>query len=223
MNLALLQLGDSALPIGGYSHSWGLEAAVANGLVTNAPTLESWARRWLRYSAPSEGVVAAATCRAATVADWPRIWYANEMLAASLTPPTLRAASRDMGEHLLELAEAWPWAAETAAALRGVATEAPWHHAPVFGALASAGGASPADAALIYLHQAALGVVASGVKAVPIGHSHGQQILARLHGELYALADEMAVRPMEDAGAFCPAYGVVCDVQNRLYTRLFRS
>jgi urease accessory protein len=73
------------------------------------------------------------------------------------------------------------------------------------------------------LHQAALGVVVGGVKAVPIGHSHGQQILARLHGELYALAEEMAVRSPEDAGAFCPAYEVLCYEQSRLYTGLFRS
>jgi urease accessory protein len=224
MNLALLQLGDSALPIGGYSHSWGLEAAVTRGLVSDAPTLERWARCWLRYAAaPAEGVVVAAACRAATVDDWPQVRSANELLAASLTPPTLRAASCNMGEHLLTLAEAWPWAAETAAALRRIEAESPWHHAPVFGALAAAGGASSQDAVLIYLHQAALGVVGAGVKAVPIGHSHGQQILARLHDELYALAEEMAVRPLEDAGAFCPAYEVLCHEQSCLYTRLFRS
>jgi urease accessory protein len=224
MNLALLQLGDSALPIGGYSHSWGLEAAIANGLVSDAATLESWARRWLRYSAaPSEGVVVAAACRAATEGDWPQVRYANELLAAGLTPPTLRAASCNMGEHLLALAEAWPWAAETAAAIRRITAEEPWHHAPVFGALAAAGGVSCEDAMLIYLHQAALGVVGAGVKAVPIGHSHGQQILARLHDELYGLAGEMADRPLEDAGAFCPAYEVLCHEQSRLYTRLFRS
>jgi urease accessory protein UreF len=33
MNPRLLQLGDSALPIGGYRHSWGREAAVERGVV----------------------------------------------------------------------------------------------------------------------------------------------------------------------------------------------
>ncbi len=47
MNLRLLQLGDSALPIGGYSHSWGLEAAVEAGAVHDALTLERWTHQWL--------------------------------------------------------------------------------------------------------------------------------------------------------------------------------
>ena len=37
MNLSLLQLGDSALPIGGYSQSWGLEAAIDRGLTPDSP------------------------------------------------------------------------------------------------------------------------------------------------------------------------------------------
>src|SRR3982074_2827572 len=49
MNLALLQLCDSALPIGGYSHSWGLEAAIARGRVRDPSGLESWTRSWLRH------------------------------------------------------------------------------------------------------------------------------------------------------------------------------
>ena len=40
MNLGLLRLADSALPIGGYTHSWGLEAAIARGPVHDPETLE---------------------------------------------------------------------------------------------------------------------------------------------------------------------------------------
>ena len=135
MKLALLQLSDSALPIGGYSHSWGVEAAVWRGQVSDAPTLERWVRCWLRYAAgPFEGVVVGAACRAATAGDWPEVSRANELLAVSLTPPTLRVASGEMGEHLLALAEAWPWAGGCGrTSLRNVADAgAGWHHAAVF-------------------------------------------------------------------------------------------
>src|SRR3954465_7571463 len=113
MNLRLLQLGDSALPIGGYSHSWGLEAAVARGLVVDPPTLEGWLLSWLQNATgPCEGVIVAAVARALAKGEWGVAAEANELLIASLAPPTLRLASRDMGEHLLHLAEAWPWAGE---------------------------------------------------------------------------------------------------------------
>jgi urease accessory protein len=119
MDLRLLQLGDSALPIGGYSHSWGLEAAVDRRLVADAASLEQWIRLWLRHSlGPCEGIVVGATCRAARQQDWKIVKQANDLLWSSLAPPTLRHASRDMGEQLLCLAEFWPWAADSVAALR---------------------------------------------------------------------------------------------------------
>ena len=69
----------------------------------------------------------------------------------------------------------------------------------------------------------ALGCIGAGVRAIPIGHTHGQQILARLHGEIEALAEEFAQREPETAGSFCPAYEVLCHAQANLYTRIFRS
>ena len=228
MNLRLLQLGDSALPIGGFSHSWGLEAAIDRGLVRDPATLERWARRWLCHTvAPCEGVVVAACCRATDAGDWPNVQQANRLLWATLMPSTIRHASRDMGEQLLALAEPWPWAGEAVRTLRTLAADhgpaEQWHHAVAFATLASAAGAGPHDALLVYLHQAALGVIGAGVRVVPIGHTHGQQILARLHDDLNDLARSAAGRDLDTAGSFCPAYEILCDAQQRLYTRLFRS
>lgn len=220
MNLKLLQLGDSALPVGGYSHSWGLEAAVERGTVRDAADLERWARHWLRDAfVPLEGVIVAAVCRAVHAADWPTVHEANELLAASLTPPTLRHASADMGEQLTALADCWPWA--PADALRRIPT--PRHHAVVFGVLAAAAGTAPGEALKVFLHQAALGLIGAGVRSIPIGHTHGQQVLARLHEELLELADRVQARDLATVGASCPAYEVLCDEQSQLYTRIFRS
>jgi urease accessory protein len=228
MELRLLQLADSALPIGGYSHSWGLEAAIDRGLVRDAEGLERWTRLWLGHVvAPFEGVVVAAVAGAVLRDDWSVVGQANELVAAGLAAPTLRQASRDMGEQLLALAEGWPWAAAQAGALRRLAATVPgswaWHHAPVFGTLCATTGAGPANAVAVYLHQSALGCIGAGVRAVPVGHSHGQQVLARLHPDIAALAAHYTGQDLETAGSFAPAYEVLCHAQSRLYTRLFRS
>ena len=215
VTLRLLQLGDSALPISGYTHSWGLEAALARGIVRDAESLENWTRAWLRHAVgPLEAVAVAAVCRSPT--DAPQ---ANTLLAASLPVPTLRAASREMGEQLMHLASTWAWSADAVA--RFPATG--WQHAASFGLLAAVAGASPHDAALVFLHQSALGMIAAGLRGAPIGHTHGQQVLAYLHADIEALAGTAAGRTLEEMGGGGPFHEVLCDEQSRLYTRLFRS
>lgn len=228
MNLSLLQLSDSALPIGGYTHSWGLEAAIARRLVHDAATLESWARNWLaRALGPLEGVVAASACRAAAADDWTEVDRANAILTASIGPPSIRAASLEMGEQLLSLASTWAWSRVgvgrfEAAAPRGRDWRR-WNHAAIFGMLGAIAGGSPEETLRAYLHQAVVGFVGAGVRAIPVGHTHGQQILAYLHEAIIDLATGLAERPIETAGAGCPFYEVLCDEQTRLYARLFRS
>jgi len=237
MNLSLLQLGDSALPIGGYSHSWGLEAAIERGLVRDAAAQELWVRNWLHHAlGPCEGMVVAAACRAARAEDTAMAIEANELLNASITPATLRNASLEMGQQLFALAEGWPWAASAARSSSKVGNwsllalwaveglkSGPWHHAVVFGTLAAAAGATPREAVVVYLHQAAMGAISAGVRVIPLGHTQGQQVLARLHEDIGQFADELCERDLEAAGSFCPAYEVLCHAQTQLYTRLFRS
>ncbi len=249
VNLRLLQLGDSALPVGGYTHSWGLETAIVRGLVNDAGSLECWTRSWLRFSlAPLEGVVVGAACRAAADRRWRDVFDANQCLNASLAPPTLRNASREMGEQLLELGKTWEWsrrqiseiaspAADNGRARKGsrkpaaphesadgrAAADACWHYAVAFGVLAAIAGASSDDALGVFLHQAVLSMIAAGVRGIPVGHTHAQQILAYLNDDLEEMTRSSADRELQSAGSGCPYYEVLCYEQPRLYTRLFRS
>jgi urease accessory protein len=228
MNLRLLQISDSALPIGGYTHSWGLESAIARGLVRDAESLERFVRGWLWHAlSPLEGVMVAACRRAAAGRDWPTVARANAMLTASIAPPTIRAASREMGEQLLSLASTWTWSREGIAAFEAGTPSGRewrrWNHPVVFGLLGAIAGGSEVETLQAYLHQAVVGMIAAGVRAIPVGHTHGQQMIAYLHEEIMHLAETFALRPLDAAGSGSPFYEVLCDEQTRLYSRLFRS
>jgi urease accessory protein len=223
MNLRLLQIADSALPISSYTHSWGLEAAIARRLVHDPESLERWTRRWLQSSlGPLEGVLVASGCRAGT---WPELAALNRLAEVSIMPPSTRRASREMGEQLIALASTWPWCAPGLRQFERPADDVAdgWHHAVAFGLIGALAGAEPLEVLTAYLHQAALGMIGAGVRAIPVGHTHGQQVLAYLQDDIGELARLLVGRDLETAGAGCPYYEILCDEQTRLYARMFRS
>jgi len=226
MNLRLLQIADSGLPISGYTHSWGLEAAIGRGLVHDPESLERWTLQWLKGSlGPLEGVLVASSHRAARDARADDLQKMNRMLEVSIVPPSIRVASREMGDQLLNLGATWVWSAEGLSRIPRGADERfhGWHHAIAFGLMGALTGGEPEDTLTVYLHQATLGMILAGVRSIPVGHTHSQQILAYLHEEIRALTGELVDRATETAGAGAPFYEILCDEQTRLYSRVFRS
>jgi urease accessory protein len=130
-----------------------------------------------------------------------------------------------MGEQLLGLGATWGWSAGgvTELARGGAPGLAGWHHPIAFGMLGALSGANPRDVLTAYLHQSAVAMIGAGVRAIPVGHTHGQQILAYLHADIARLCDEIHDREPETAGAGCPFYEILCDEQTRLYARMYRS
>ena len=221
--LKVVQLCDSALPIGAYSHSWGLEAAIGRGSIGGPAELETWTRAWLEHAvAPADGLLVAHATRADKADDWDALLELNDLLTANKTAPTLRLASTRQGDALLGLASGWPWSSLRAASIRS-ASAGPWHHAVIFGALAARAGLTAVEATALYLQNAAAGLVAAAVRAVPIGHTHGQQVLARLHPAIVALAGRWADAPLDCFGGLSPAYEVLAHAQTQLYARIFQS
>ncbi len=194
----------------------------------DAPSLENWARHWLTHViGPLEGVLVGVVCRAWTGNDLAAIVRADEILSASLAPPSIRAASHEMGEQLLSLGSSWVWSATAVDRFqRSVGRDnggPKWNHAIAFGLLGAVAGASSLETLMSYLHQTIMGIIGAGVRALPVGHTHGQQILAYLHDDVGRLAIDFDGRDLETAGSGSPFYEVLCDEQTQLYSRLFRS
>lgn len=226
MNLRLLQIADSALPISGYTHSWGLEAAMARGIVRDPETLERWTRHWLKSSlGPLEGMLALLGCRAGSAGTAAEVRSLNHLAEVSIVPPSTRRASREMGEQLIRLGSTWNWSAEGLEPYAQAQLEAAesWHHCMAFGLMGALAGGEPGEVVTAFLHQSALGMISSGVRAIPVGHTHGQQVLTYIQDDIQTLAAELIVRDPSTIGAGCPFYEILCDEQTRLYARMFRS
>lgn len=214
--LTLLQMSDSALPIGGYSNSWGFETWVQNETLTTAADVEQAIGALLVSStAPSDGVACSLAHRFAVAEDLQALIRLNEYLTAGRWCPEPLAASLNMGERLKQLALNTGWA-ETLPELK-------MHHSVVFGWLSGKIGISAQEAVAAYLYSSVTGLVSACVRLVPLGHTDGQRILTAMRAVIGQLVPTCLEKEIEDLGGFAPLNEWAAKQHETLYSRLFQS
>ena len=219
--LQLIWLASPALPVGGFSYSEGLEAAVEWGGINHEDSAADWLSAQLQLSlARSDLPVIAAALTAWRAADLARIRELNDWLLQTRETSEMRQQTEQMGKSLLE----WLRNHEGADAARIAACAALPPTYPVAFALAAAPtAASVRDCLLAYAFGWAENMMQAALKSVPLGQSAGQRLLARLSREIPPAVEAALVMPDAERQAFSPMLAILSARHETQYSRLFRS
>ncbi|MEJ7929313.1 urease accessory UreF family protein [Ramlibacter sp. AN1015] len=217
--LQLIWLASPALPVGGFSYSEGLEAAVDAGLVRDEGTACAWLADQLHLTlARSDLAVVAQAVAAWRGDDTLRIGELDAWVLRTRESAEMRLQAEQMGRSLVE----WLKTVQPAAATRAVAL-GPLTYPVAFALAASAGAASTRHVVLAFAFAWAENMTQAAIKSVPLGQSAGQRILARLAAEAPAATDRAMALGDGERQAFSPMLAILSARHEHQYSRLFRS
>ena len=219
--LRLLQLASPALPVGGFSYSEGIEAAVAHQWVHDEATAQSWLIDHLHLvQSRSELPVMAQAIPAWQQHDAAQLKHLNNWVMQTRETFEMRLQTEQMGRSLLiwlrnqfdaeplrmktceDLPPTWPLALALALSTHGIAVRQ--------GLVAAAFGWAE-------------NMVQAAIKAVPLGQLSGQRILAALAAEIPSAVDHAMQMTTENRQAFSPRLAILSARHETQYSRLFRS
>lgn len=223
--ISLLHLASPALPIGGFSYSQGLEAAIDSGLVRNADDAQHWIGDNLCHvQAHAEAPLWLLLHRCWLAQDWDGVRDWNGWFHASRETAELRLETEQMGWSLARLIGQMSWGD---ARLRAqLETLSPVCLPTAFAAACVALDIDEREGLAAYCFNWVENQVAAALKAVPLGQVAGQHILLAMHDKVLATVDEAVRRAQAEPpelSTFSPMLGLLSARHETQYSRLFRS
>ena len=223
--LKLLHLTDPTLPIGGFSHSAGLETYVQQGKVHDTITTKDFVTQMLSKNIHyTDAAFVSLAYDAATANDIKKIISLDEECSAVKLPEEMRQASSKMGKRLLKIFQPVHENKMVADYSDAIKTQqATGHYCIAFGIIAAALHIQKQEALTGFYYNAAVGFVTNGVKLIPLSQQSGQEILYALHDLMEELAADNVEPDAALIGLCCSGFDIKSMQHERLYSRLYMS
>jgi len=219
--LWLIQLASPALPVGGFSYSEGLEAAVEHGLVTDEHSAQLWLIDQLHLvQARSELPVVSQAMKAWQTHDTAALQQLSDWVMQTRETFEMRLQTEQMGRSLL----IWlrnHQAADDAA--MQCCEQLPPTWPLVFALSLHTQMIENNEGLLACAFGWAENMVQAAVKSVPLGQLSGQRILAALSAEIPLAVEHALSVPDNQQQSFNPRLAILSARHETQYSRLFRS
>ena len=210
--------------MGAYSYSHGLEWAIEDGTVRDRATLAAWITGVLHYgSGHSDAVLFAHAYRAAREADAAALTDLIELAAAFQPSKERHLEATAQGQAFLStVTAAWPNDALTELIAR-LPSAPPVTYALAVAVTAAAHAVPLVPALTAYLGGFLANLVSAGVRAIPIGQTDGQRIIAGAAAMVEAAARVALAAGLDALGGAAFRADIASMKHETQYTRLFRS
>jgi urease accessory protein len=223
--LQLLHLCDTALPIGGFSHSAGLETYTQEGIITDKNSAKEFVIQQLSQNLfYTDAALLSLAYEAACNNDLKTIIELDDICTAVKLPKEMRLASNKLGIRLLKI-----FAKSDAFILTKKYRECIFkkesfgHYCIAFGLLSHDMNINKEQALTGFYYNAATGFVTNSVKLIPLGQHDGQEILLSLFTLINELVQQ-SLQPDKDMIGYCCAGFDIRSMQHeQLYSRLYMS
>ena len=239
--LPLAQLCDSALPTGAFSHSFGLETYICEGVVDGEASFVSWLRALVSTQLTfSEGLGLRLAFEAVAADDWEAIAHLDALLVAQAVPNQVRRAGVTMGRRMLTIARLalegtdggrllsrYAALIDTGDAGNAGGTKGSGgcrSHPAIVLAIAGYGLEAPAAAVTAaYLQSSVISLTQNAVRAIPLGQDAGQRAIASVRGDVRAAVRRIGSLDETDLGAAAPGIEISQMRHERQRARMFMS
>lgn len=225
----LLQVNDALFPIGGYSHSQGLETYIQKGIVHDEKTAELYIHNKLKWSLMYTDLLAVRLAwESASANDTGELNRLEEILEASRIPMEQREASRKMGSRFAKTMSRQniPGMETADCILEDYLQERKGQtisHCCIYGVFCAALGIPLENTLSHYLYAQTSAMVTNCVKTIPLSQSSGQKLLSGCFGEFADILEEVGQCTEEDLCRSAPGFDIRGIQHEKLYSRLYMS
>ncbi|MDV2686144.1 urease accessory protein UreF [Alkalihalophilus lindianensis] len=221
----LLQLSDSNFPSGAFSHSFGLETYIQEGVITDKETFSKALTVYIRKQlAFTDGLANRLAFEALTLEEWDEFHNLDHLLFASSLAEETRLGNQRIGERMAKLCyELYPSSLLKRYLESIKAKKAHGHSAMVYALVAYHLEIDKRIMIETYLFATVSSLVQNAVRGIPLGQTDGQRLLVELQPLLKEIVELIFHLTKEELGAISPGLEVAQMRHERLHVRLFMS